>query len=186
MSDPLTDGDDLSARRSAQALRWTDPANWSPDGNEWTGEGLPPWGTKTRCPVKRNGHQCRKSVIPGGAVCNTHGGAAPQVKRRAKLRLLGLVDPATTVVATVLTTATDPRVRLQAAKLIFEVNGMLGPKGSEITVDMAKQALLERHRAMQSEHVGELEVLEAEVIEDSPAPAPAAERSADVLEDAGD
>jgi hypothetical protein len=48
-----------------------------------------------RCKAKshRTGKQCAKSAINGGTVCRTHGGAAPQVKRKAAERLADLIDP---------------------------------------------------------------------------------------------
>jgi hypothetical protein len=39
------------------------------------------------------GQQCRKAAIRGGAVCQTHGGGAPQVKRKAAERRADLIDP---------------------------------------------------------------------------------------------
>src|SRR3546814_19405165 len=48
-----------------------------------------------RCTAKnRAGERCGKAPIKGGTVCVTHGGSAPQVRRKATLRLLELVDPA--------------------------------------------------------------------------------------------
>lgn len=40
------------------------------------------------------GNPCGKYAIKGGSVCPTHGGSAPQVKKRAALRLLAMVEPA--------------------------------------------------------------------------------------------
>ena len=37
--------------------------------------------------------RCKKAAILGGTVCHTHGGGAPQVKRKAKERLEDLIDP---------------------------------------------------------------------------------------------
>jgi hypothetical protein len=37
---------------------------------------------------------CRRQAVAGGTVCQVHGGAAPQVKEAARVRLLALVDPA--------------------------------------------------------------------------------------------
>ena len=36
---------------------------------------------------------CKKFAIRGGTVCRTHGGASPQVKRKAEDRLRDMVDP---------------------------------------------------------------------------------------------
>lgn len=41
----------------------------------------------------RTGQPCKHWAIHGGAVCRTHGGAAPQVKRKAAERLADLIDP---------------------------------------------------------------------------------------------
>ena len=41
----------------------------------------------------RSGKPCKKSPILGGTVCATHGGSAPQVKRKAAERLADLIDP---------------------------------------------------------------------------------------------
>lgn len=41
----------------------------------------------------RTGKHCRKAPIAGGTVCRTHGGAAPQVQRKAAERLADLIDP---------------------------------------------------------------------------------------------
>jgi hypothetical protein len=52
------------------------------------------------CTAKRsNGVPCKAHAIHGGAVCQTHGGAAPQVRDAARRRLLSLVDPALGVLA---------------------------------------------------------------------------------------
>ena len=41
----------------------------------------------------RSGNRCKKAAILGGTVCRTHGGSAPQVKRKAAERLQDLIDP---------------------------------------------------------------------------------------------
>jgi hypothetical protein len=48
---------------------------------------------------KVKGQQCGNEAIPGGNVCRYHGGAAPQVKLAAHLRLAALIDPAIGVLA---------------------------------------------------------------------------------------
>lgn len=42
----------------------------------------------------RTGRPCQKPPIKGGTVCRTHGGSAPQVRRKAAERLADLIDPA--------------------------------------------------------------------------------------------
>lgn len=37
--------------------------------------------------AKSSGNQCRRDAILGGTVCQVHGGAAPQVKRKAAERI---------------------------------------------------------------------------------------------------
>ena len=48
-----------------------------------------------RCTAKsrRSGKQCKNAAILGGRVCRFHGGAAPQVRRKANERLEDLIDP---------------------------------------------------------------------------------------------
>jgi len=55
---------------------------------------------KPRRPVRRctatssrSGKRCRLTPIAGGLVCRNHGGAAPQVQRKAAERLADLIDP---------------------------------------------------------------------------------------------
>jgi len=44
--------------------------------------------------AKSTGKPCRRNAIAGGTVCRVHGGAAPQVQRKARERLKTLVHPA--------------------------------------------------------------------------------------------
>jgi hypothetical protein len=54
---------------------------------------LPP--TVIRCNATRpNGGRCRREAEDGAVVCDQHGGAAPQVRRRAAERLIMTADPA--------------------------------------------------------------------------------------------
>jgi hypothetical protein len=41
----------------------------------------------------RTGKPCQRYAIMGATVCQTHGGSAPQVKRKAEQRLREMVDP---------------------------------------------------------------------------------------------
>jgi hypothetical protein len=44
--------------------------------------------TQCSARAKSTGERCRCSAIRGGTVCHKHGGSAPQVKRKARERIL--------------------------------------------------------------------------------------------------
>ena len=49
--------------------------------------------TVIRCNATRpNGSRCKREAADGGVVCDQHGGAAPQVRRRAAERLIMSAD----------------------------------------------------------------------------------------------
>jgi hypothetical protein len=48
--------------------------------------GRPPDHRRCRAKANRTGLRCQRWAIRGGLVCATHGGSAPQVKRKAKQR----------------------------------------------------------------------------------------------------
>lgn len=87
---------------------------------------------------KQTGKGCRNSPIPGGTVCRFHGGAAPQVKDKARQRLEALLNKAIDQVAEALEAeqllvskegdvvdrVPAYRIRLRAAK---EVLDRVGP-----------------------------------------------------------
>ena len=99
-------------------------------------------GKKAICGKRtRAGKPCQKSPIKGGTVCRLHGGAAPQVKRAAKLRLLELVDPAIATLARIMATSDNEALRLKAADSILDRGGL--PKGAQVTVEDARSALYE-------------------------------------------
>lgn len=133
----------LRARQIANAKAWTEPGNW--DGDTYIGPGMPPWGRAARCPVVRNGRRCRKPCIPGGTVCNAHGGAAPQVKNRAKLRILSLVDPSLGALARTLAQTQDENLRVKVAFGILDRAGM--GKAADVSADVAKALLMDRYHA---------------------------------------
>lgn len=74
--------------------------------------------------TNRNGKPCGRDAIKGGTVCNMHGGAAPQVRRAAALRLLAAVDPAITALLEDLKDKTERRIRQVAYRDILDRTGL--------------------------------------------------------------
>src|SRR4029077_15388778 len=78
-------------RRRPHARRITAPTNTSPkfrarplSPRDWSISDVP----ERQCTAhKRNGDRCKNAAIRGGNVCGYHGGNAPAVKAKARLRL---------------------------------------------------------------------------------------------------
>lgn len=90
----------------------------------------------------RQGNRCRQRPILGATVCRMHGGAAPQVKRAAQLRLLELIAPAIATLAREMATAPFSADRQRAANSILDRAGVVkqaGPDG-----DLARALLIDR------------------------------------------
>ncbi len=103
------------------------------------------------CTAKRtNGEPCKKPAIKGGTVCQTHGGSAPQVRRKAALRLLELVDPAIAVLAREMVNADKSADRQRAANSVLDRAGV--PRtATVIDGESAKSLLVERINALRGE-----------------------------------
>lgn len=85
---------------------------------------------------KKNGARCRKYAINGSNVCRTHGGAAPQVKRAAALRLLMAADSvAGELVRIALSKTASDATKVQAIFGILDRAG-LNPRQA-VDVDVA-------------------------------------------------
>lgn len=82
---------------------------------------------------KVSGSPCKRFAIPGGTVCYWHGGAAPQVKRSAAMRLAALVSPAIGVLDSAMKQKKDLRVRLNAAQDVLDRNNLSGKQQIDVT-----------------------------------------------------
>jgi len=72
---------------------------------------------------KTAGRQCGQRAIEGGNVCHYHGGAAPQVKAKAALRLALLVDPAIGQMGKLIKSKHQP-TSLGACRDVLDRNGL--------------------------------------------------------------
>ena len=77
-----------------------------------------------RCTAHRsNGEPCKAFAIRGASVCVTHGGAAKQVRERARQRLAGMIDPALDNLAKLLVHH-NGSVRLRAIENVLDRNDL--------------------------------------------------------------
>ena len=79
-----------------------------------------------RCKAhRRNGKQCKHPAMNGAAVCQTHGGRAPQVQLRAKIRLQEATDQAARYLLEMASDTLIPEgVRLSAIKDVLDRGGL--------------------------------------------------------------
>lgn len=88
-----------------------------------------------RATCKRSGKPCQRHAIAGATVCRVHGGAAPQVKEAARLRLLALVDPALATLSRAVRSRGKPgAVQIAAARDILDRAGLAAPTKSELAL----------------------------------------------------
>jgi len=72
-----------------------------------------------------SGKPCKAPAIKGGVVCKVHGGAAPQVREAARLRLAMMIEPALGALAKSLKSKSE-RIRLDAARDVLDRNSLKG------------------------------------------------------------
>jgi len=83
--------------------------------------------TMSQCTAKssRSKKRCKAPAIPGGSVCQAHGGRAPQVRNAAARRVAHLVDSAITRLEKALKSKNEA-VAFRAAQDILDLNNMKG------------------------------------------------------------
>lgn len=108
--------------------------------------GPPPKGLEARkehgnvCTAKRtNGQPCANFAINGSHVCRIHGGAAPQVRARAQVRILMASDLAAKKLIDMLTSPkVADNIKLAAAKDLLDRANLAGTQNVEIGVTPKK------------------------------------------------
>lgn len=125
---------------------------------------LPSGVSRCQAQSKQRGQQCGNPSMQGSSTCRFHGSAAPQVRRRAQLRLMELVDPALGRMARVLLTGKDSDA-LKAAEMILNRTGF--PAKVELDVDTTRELLVERILALKGSDFSELSsTIDAEIVDD--------------------
>lgn len=90
--------------------------------------------SRRRCTATaRSGTRCGRRPIPGGTVCNLHGGKAPQVRAAAQHRLLEAVDIVAAELVRIATSGESDAVRLSACRDLLDRVGLkdLGDEADE-------------------------------------------------------
>jgi hypothetical protein len=115
-------------------------------------------GRRCTAKSKQSGTRCKRSPIPGGAVCALHGGKAPQVVRTARARLAALVDPALATLGVLMKRPTLAHVRLGAARDVLDRAGIGKPPrlGLEVSGTVHLAGLRARLDAMGEEDAARL------------------------------
>ena len=127
-----------------------------------------------RCTAtNKSGGRCGQRAIPGGHVCKFHGGAAPQVKRKAQLRLAELVDPAIAQLARMLTQADKDSDKLRAAENILDRAGY--GRSATVEVDDKREFILAQIGAIQARR--EEDIQDAEIVDEDPYTDPTTEET---------
>lgn len=120
----------------------------------------------TRCVArsKRTGEQCGRRPVPGATVCHYHGGAAPQVRKKAERRLAVLVGDVLDLWHSILSDDTIPAAaRVAVGKDVLDRLGITAPKdpvihqhemGGTIDIDLGPRILAALHetRQLAAEH----------------------------------
>lgn len=108
-----------------------------------------------RCTARnRQGDRCGNAAIRGAAVCKMHGAGAPQVRRKAALRLAELVDPAIGTLAREMMKAEKSADRQRAANSLLDRAGITGA-GISSDADASRAILLGRLLSIRAEADGE-------------------------------
>lgn len=93
--------------------------------------------------TNRAGNQCGRYAVPGGMVCNMHGGKAPQVRDKARLRLISMIEPALSVLSDVMADKDAANAdRIRAANSVLDRAGYA--RVAVLDVEAARDVLTER------------------------------------------
>ncbi|MFC5677789.1 hypothetical protein [Aeromicrobium endophyticum] len=99
----------------------------------WWATQAPPHVLRCNGTYKSTGEQCRRVAEDGSIVCDQHGGAAGQVRRRAAERILFTADEAASkLVAWMNDPSVDTRERIKVAQDLLDRNGIVAAQVHKI------------------------------------------------------
>ena len=99
---------------------------------------------------KTSKKRCKQRPVAGTAVCVYHGGKAPQVRKKAALRLMELVDPAiSTLAREMVNQQASPGDRMRAAENVLDRTGFA--RRVEVDAETAREQLQFRLEKLREE-----------------------------------
>lgn len=109
-------------------------------GDLITNEDLPAGIPRARCTANnKSGTRCKYNAVPGATVCRMHGGNAPQVRRKAAMRLQELILPAIGVLAKEMVNGEHSADRIRAANSALDRAGV--ERRTEMSIEDARAVL---------------------------------------------
>lgn len=92
---------------------------------QWWANNAPPFAVRCQGSYKSTGGQCRHDAVDGAVVCDQHGGASPQVLRRAAERIqMTADDAAQRLVEWMNDPAVEMRERVKIAQDMLDRGGL--------------------------------------------------------------